>query len=64
LQPTIDTLAKLAALALIQNQDPKKLPASYQTARVQRSMQQLAEHLAETRSLIQNFKQKDPAETF
>ncbi len=64
LQPTIETLAKLASLALIQNQDPKKLPASYQTARVQRSLTELAEHLAETRSLIQNFKQKDPVETF
>jgi hypothetical protein len=60
LKSTIGQLADLAAGALIPPQDPSRLPAGYGTARVQRSMQELREHLRETAALIHSFHQTDP----
>lgn len=57
-QPTIDRLATLAAGALVPPQNPASLPAGYCTARVQRALQELAEHLAETSNLVQQIRQQ------
>lgn len=57
-QPTIDRLAQLAAGALIPPQNPAELPAGYRTARVQRALQELADHLDETSTLVQQIQQR------
>jgi hypothetical protein len=60
LRGTIGKLSGLVKQALIPPQDATRLPAGYRTARVQRSMQELSEHLAETAALIAGFQQTDP----
>lgn len=57
-QPTIDRLATLAAGALVPPQNPADLPAGYRTARVQRALQELADHLEETSNLVQQIRQR------
>jgi len=57
-QPTVDRLATLAAGALIPPQNPADLPAGYRTARVQRALQELADHLSETSQLVQQIRQQ------
>jgi len=56
-QPTIERLAQLAAGALIPPQNPADLPAGYRTARVQRALQELADHLDEASRLVQQIQQ-------
>ena len=46
-QPTLDRVARMAAQALIPSQQASQLPAGYQTARVQRSLKELADYLDE-----------------
>jgi hypothetical protein len=60
LKSTIAKLTELVTGSLIPPQDPARLPAGYRTARVQRSMQELREHLKETAALIHSFHQSDP----
>jgi len=60
-QPTIDRLARLAAGALVPPQNPADLPAGYRTARVQRALQELADHLEETSNLVQQIRQRTAA---
>jgi hypothetical protein len=60
LKTTIAKLTELTSGALIPPQNPERLPAGYRTARVQRSMQELREHLRETGALIHSFHQTDP----
>jgi len=50
--PTIQQLAQLAQGALLPQQDPKHLPAGYRTARVQRALQELSNHLNEASHLV------------
>jgi len=50
--PTIGNLAFLAAGALIPPQTAAAMPPGYRTARVQRALQELAEHLDETSRLV------------
>lgn len=58
-QPTVDRLAQLAAGALLGTiEDPDALPAGYRTARVQRALQELADHLAEASNLVKQFGQR------
>jgi hypothetical protein len=50
---TIQELARLASGALItQQKEPKHLPAGYRTARVQRALQELSNHLHEASRLV------------
>jgi len=51
-RPTIKRLADLSAGALIPPQTAAAMPPGYRTARVQRALQELADHLGETSSLV------------
>lgn len=50
-QPTLTRLAQLVRGALVPPQNPNNLPAGYSTARVQRALQELADHLEEAAQL-------------
>lgn len=50
-QPTLTRLARLVRGALVPPQNPNALPAGYSTARVQRALQELADHLEEAAQL-------------
>ncbi|MFL6193976.1 MAG: collagen binding domain-containing protein, partial [Thermoanaerobaculia bacterium] len=60
-QPTLDRLALLVNGALVPPQNPAALPAGYRTARVQRALQELAEHLDETARLAGQIRLQDVA---
>jgi hypothetical protein len=57
--PTIDRLIELVHDARIPPQDPRRLPAGYATARVQRALQELEAHLRETADLAGAFLPRD-----
>jgi protocatechuate 3,4-dioxygenase beta subunit len=53
--PIVDKLRKLVRAAIVPPQDPTPLPGGYRTARVQRALRELADHLDETASLLKEF---------
>lgn len=53
--PTLDQLERLVRGSLASAQPANSLPAGYQTARVQRALQELAEHLLETADLVRQI---------
>src|SRR5262249_23476465 len=58
--PTIDRLSSLMRRALIPAQDPAGVPAGYRTARVQRSLEELAGHLDDLKGRAQPFASNRP----
>ncbi|HEX4959955.1 MAG TPA: carboxypeptidase regulatory-like domain-containing protein [Thermoanaerobaculia bacterium] len=58
-QPTVQRLAFLARNALLPFQTAPNLPKGYRTARVQNALAELADHLNETSSLIDQFPVSD-----
>ncbi len=63
LYPTLERLVSLTQSAQVPPQNPNRLPAAYRTARVQRSLQELTNHLSETLNLIRGFRTPAPAQT-
>lgn len=55
LYPTINTLRTLVRDSMIPPQDPARFPESYRTARVQRTLNEMASHLDETADLAGQF---------
>jgi hypothetical protein len=53
---TIHQLSQLAHGALIPQQDPEHLPEGYRTARVQRALQELSNHLHEASRLVHQIR--------
>lgn len=53
--PTLVQLEQLVRDSLTPPQNPNNLPAGYRTARVQRALQELAEHLDETGNLVRQI---------
>lgn len=59
--PTLCRLTKLVQGALIPPQSPAALPPGYRTARVQRALQELAEHLQDATDLTNRLLEPDGA---
>jgi hypothetical protein len=59
-QPTLEQLRVLVRGALLQGrggeQDPARLPAGYRTTRVQRALEELADHLDEADRLADQIR--------
>jgi hypothetical protein len=53
--PTLDRIERLVRNSLIPDQPANAVPAGYRTARVQRALQELADHLQETETLVQQI---------
>lgn len=59
LLPTVKQLHKLVKAAQIPPQNPEKLPSGYRTARVQRALGELVDHLEEATVLIKQLSSKE-----